>query len=139
MRKALLGTILLCIAVTGWCYQGGQISDYARAHKYCGDDPKEFTYTITSVMQFANPIDVTDMSDDYQDARLMEQKNGWSTVEITYYPLNTNCDGISENRNWKRDYAQMKNLAPTATENWDEQMREDLLRNCVRLASIPTG
>jgi hypothetical protein len=136
MRKALLGAILLGGALTGWRYQAGQISDYARAHKYCGDDPKEFTYTITSVMQFAKPIDVTDMTDDYQDARLIEQNEDWATVEITYYPLNTNCDGISENRNWKREYAQMeKYLAPTATENWDEQMRADLLTE-LRQASI---
>jgi hypothetical protein len=89
MRNALLGTILLCIAVTGWCSQGEQISAYARAHKYFGDDPKEFTYTITSVMRFAKPFDVADMTDDYQDARLIAQDEDSATVEITYYPLNT--------------------------------------------------
>jgi hypothetical protein len=123
-----LGAILLCSAVTVWCYQGEQISDYARAHKYFGDDPKEFTYTITSVIQFAKPFDVADMTDDYQDAHLIAQDADSATVEITYYPLNTNRDGIGENLNWKRDYAQMtKYLAPTATENWDEKMRTDLL------------
>jgi len=128
MRKALLGTIFLCSAITGWCYQGGQISDYAKAHKYFGDDPKEYTYTITSVMQFAKPFDVADMTDDYQDARLIAQDEDSATVEITYYPLNTNRDGIGENPNWKRDYARMtKYLAPTPTENWDEKMRSDLL------------
>ena len=127
MCKALLGTVLLWSAVTGWC-QREQISDYARAHKYFGDDRKEFTYTITSVMQFAKPFDVADMTDDYQDARLIAQDEDSATVEITYYPLNTNRQGIGENPNWKRDYAQMtKYLAPTATENWDEKMRTDLL------------
>jgi hypothetical protein len=128
MRKALLGAIFLWSVTTGWSYQGEQISDYARAHKYFGNDPKNFTYTITSVMQFAKPFDVADMTDDYQDARLIAQDEDSATVEITYYPLNTNRDGIGENLNWKRDYASMtKYLAPTATENWDEKMRTDLL------------
>jgi len=136
MRKAVLGAILLGGSLTGWCYQDGQISDYAKVHKYGGDDPKEFTYTITSLMQLAKPIDVADMNDDYQDARLIGQDADSVTVEITYYPLNTNAEGISGIRNWKCAYAQMqKYLAPTATENWDEQMREDLLTE-LRQASI---
>ena len=128
MRKALLGAILLWSAISGWCYPGEQISGYARAHKYFGDDPKEFTYTITSVMQFAKPFDVADMTDDYQDAHLIAQDEDSAIVEITYYPLNTNREGIGENLNWKRDYAHMtRYLVPTATENWDENMRADLL------------
>jgi hypothetical protein len=68
------------------------------------------------------------MTDDYQDARLLSQNEDSATVEVTYYPLNTVRDGISENPNWKRDYAHMtKYLAPTPTENWDEQMRSDLV------------
>jgi len=79
-------------------------------------------------MQFAGPFDVADMSDDYQDARLIAQDGDSATVEITCYPLNTNAKAIGENPNWKRDYAHMtKYLAPTATENWDEKMRADLL------------
>ena len=125
---SLLGIILLWCAITGWCGQSEQISDYARTHKYFGDDPKEFTYTITSVMQFAKPFDVADMTDDYQDAHLISQDEDSATVEITYYPLNTNREGIGENPNWKRDYVHMtKYLAPTATEDWDERMRADLL------------
>jgi hypothetical protein len=68
------------------------------------------------------------MTDDYQDARLVSQDEDSATIEITYYPLNTNRDAIGENPNWKQDYARMtKYLAPTATENWDEKMRADLL------------
>ena len=51
MRKILPGLILL------FTVNGGETTDYAKAHKYFGDDPKEFTYTITSVMQFAKPFD----------------------------------------------------------------------------------
>jgi hypothetical protein len=120
--------ILLGSALAGMCSERKQISEYARKHKYFGDDPKEYTYTITSEMQFAKPFNVADMNDDYQDARLIEQDGDWTKVEITYYPLNTNCKGIRGNPNWKRDYAHMtKFLAPTVTENWDDKMRADLL------------
>jgi hypothetical protein len=128
MRKNWFGAVLLFGAIGGWSHPADEISDYAKAHKYFGDDRKEFTYTITSVMQFAKPFDVADMTDDYQDARLVQQDADSVTVEIVYYPLNTNREAIGENANWKRDYAQMtKYLAPTPTENWDEQMRTDLL------------
>jgi transglutaminase-like putative cysteine protease len=128
MRKRLLGIVLIGGAIGGWCYQSDAAPDFAKAHKYFGDDPKEHTYTITSVLEIAKPFDIADMTDDYQDARLLSQNENSVTVEITYYPLNTNREGIGENPNWKRDYAHMtKYLAPTPTENWDEQMRADLL------------
>ncbi|MDR3702811.1 MAG: transglutaminase domain-containing protein [Candidatus Sulfopaludibacter sp.] len=129
MPKILLVTLVLSSAAGGWCYQAEGISGYAKAHKYLGDDRKEFTYTITSVMQIAKPYDLADMTDDYQDARILAQDQDSATVEIVYYPLNTNREAIGENPNWKRDYAHMtRYLAPTPTENWDEAMRADLLK-----------
>src|SRR5262249_33126268 len=65
---------------------------------------------------------------DYQDARVLSQDQDTVTVEIVYYPLNTNKEAIGENPNWRRDYANMTQyLRPTATENWDEKMRSDLI------------
>ena len=122
MRRFLIAAALCAGALA---FQQG---DFARLHKYFGNHPTENTYTITSVMEFAKPFDIADMTDDYQDARLIAQNDYTATVQITYYPLNTNRDGIGENPNWKRDYAGMTRfLAPTATENWDEKMRADLL------------
>ena len=54
---------------------GDGLSDYAELHKYFTDphkansagDRKEFTYTITSVLQIAKPFNLADMNDDYQD------------------------------------------------------------------------
>jgi transglutaminase-like putative cysteine protease len=122
MRRFLIAA---AFCVGAWAFQQG---DFARTHKYLGDDRRENTYSITSVMQFVQPFEIADMTDDYQDARLIAQDDDTATVEITYYPLNTNREGIGENPNWKRDYAGMtRYLAPTPTENWDEQMRADLL------------
>jgi hypothetical protein len=128
MRNQRLAALLIGGAIGAWCFQSQPVSEFARAHKYLGDEPKEYTYTITSVLEIAKPFDIGDMTDDYQDARILSQNEDAATVEITYYPLNTNAEGIGENPNWKRDYAHMtKYLAPTPTENWDDQMRSDLL------------
>ena len=88
---------------------------------------KESNYTITSVMQFAKPYRLADMTDDFQDARKISEDADSITVEITYYPL---ADGpeISANPNWRRDDAGMAEyLRPTVTENWDARMRADLI------------
>lgn len=89
---------------------------------------RESTYTITSVMQFARPFRPADMTDDYQDARVVAQDANSVTMEIVYYPLNTNSKGIGENPNWRREHAGMTEyLGPTPTENWNPQMRADLI------------
>jgi hypothetical protein len=104
------------------------IDEYAAKHKYLGNDRQEYTYTITSVLQLAKPYNLADMTDDYQDARLISEDANSATVEVVYYPLNTNRFAIGENPNWRRDYAGMTQyLRPTPTENWDEKMRADLL------------
>ncbi len=122
---------------------GDGITEDARVHKYSSDPQsaiaaastktrldrrKDFTYTITSVIRIAKPFNVTDMRDDYQDARLISQDRDSATIEFVYYPLNTNNKTIGENPNWKRDYAGMTQyLRPTVTENWDEKMQSDLV------------
>src|SRR5579883_870326 len=124
---------------------GDGLSDYAEIHKYFTDPQnahtsnpakldgdweqrKESTYTITSVLQLAKPFRLADMTDDYQDARLVSQDADSITVEVVYYPLNTNQYAIRENRGWKADYAHMTEyLRPTPAENWDEKMRADLI------------
>src|SRR5215813_1991178 len=124
---------------------GDGLSDYAELHKYFTDprkansagstkpdgdwkQRKEFTYTITSVLEIAKPFNPADMNDEYQDARVLFEDENSAIVEVVYYPLNTNRDGIGENPNWRRDYAHMTQyLHPTAAENWDEKMRADLI------------
>ncbi len=144
----ILGTALLAVAQTASAPDADtdhdRLSDYAELHKYCTDphkastaggiadgdwdQRKEFTYTITSVLQLAKPYRIADMNDDYQDARLISEEEDSATVEVVYYPLNTNRQAIGENPHWRRDYAGMKQyLDPTVTENWDTQMRADLV------------
>ena len=95
---------------------------------------KEDTYTITSVIQVLNPVNPADMNDDFQDARVLAQDKDSCTVEVTYYPFYRPV--IGENPNWRTDDAGMTQyLKPTATENWDEAMRRDLIAE-LRQANI---
>ena len=121
------------------------LSDFAEVHKYLTDpnnahtgrftsldgdwdERKEFTYTITAVLQLARPYNPAEMNDDYQDARVLSEDNESVTVEVVYYPLNTNAQAIGENAHWRRDYASMREyLRPAPTENWDEKMRVELI------------
>jgi serine/threonine protein kinase len=87
---------------------------------------KEDTYTITSVIQVLKPVNPDDMNDDFQDVRVLAQDKDSCTVEVTYYPFYQ--PAIGENPNWRTDDAGMtQHLRPTATENWDEAMRRDLI------------
>jgi serine/threonine protein kinase len=95
---------------------------------------KEDTYTITSVIQVLKPVNPDDMNDDFQDARVLAQDKDSCTVEVTYYPFYQ--PAIGENPNWRTDDAGMTQyLKPTATENWDEAMRRDLIAE-LRQANI---
>lgn len=84
------------------------------------------TYTITATLELAKPFNSEDMTDPFQEARVISQTADSCVVEITYYPLFRSA--VGENRNWRKDYAGMTEyLRPTPTENWDEKMRTDLL------------
>lgn len=87
---------------------------------------KEQTYTITSVMQILQPVNPADMTDDFQDCRVLEQDKDSCTVEVTYYPLHQ--QRVDANPNWRADDKDMTEyLKPTLTENWDAAMRKDLV------------
>lgn len=87
---------------------------------------KEGTYTITSVLQVLQPANPAEMQDDFQDVRVLAQDKDSYTVEVTYFPLYQQL--VGENPNWRADDAGMTEyLRPTASENWDETMRRDLL------------
>ena len=97
---------------------------------------KEDTYTITSVIQVLNPVNPADMNDDFQDARVLAQDKDSCTVEVTYYPFYQ--PAIGENPNWRTDDAGMTQyLKPTATENWDEAMRHDLIAELLQAGIDP--
>jgi beta-lactamase regulating signal transducer with metallopeptidase domain/transglutaminase-like putative cysteine protease len=127
---------------------GDGLSDFQEVHKYLTDPTKadsdgdgtpdgdwnerrEYTYSVRTVLRYMPPFDEKGLNDDFQDARVLKQTAQYIEVEVIHYPLATSSDSLPENRNWRQDDAGdarlAEYLAPGATTNWDEQMREDLL------------
>lgn len=124
MKRAL--PLLVALA---WC-----AGAFAAAERAPGRPAADDTYTITSTIEVVQPFDPAAMQDDFQDVRVLKQDDKTCTFEVTYYPLYQ--PAIRENRNWRRDYAGMTEyLRPTPAENWDEPMRQDLLKE-LRAAKI---
>jgi hypothetical protein len=125
---------------------GDGLPDFQEIHKYRTDPHKkhtagqstsdgdwdmrrQFTYSIRSVIRVMPPYNLQAMNDDYQDVRVLAETKEHVELEVISYPLNTNADAIQGNPNWKKDYAGMKeDLAPGTTTNWDDRMRDQLLR-----------
>lgn len=125
---------------------GDGLSDYQELHKYrtnprnkdsAGDGVsdgewerrREYSYSVRAVIRVMRPYNAKAFSDDYQDVRILAENKEYADLEVVVYPLNSNAKAIEGNRNWKKDYAGMKEyLAPGITTNWDEAMRNDLLR-----------
>jgi len=125
---------------------GDGLPDFQEIHKY-HSDPKnkdtagkgvsdgqweqrrQFAYSVRAVIRVMRPCNGKALDDDYQDVRVLSENKEYVELEVVVYPLNSNADAIEGNRNWKKDYAGMKEyLAPGITTNWDEEMRTDLLR-----------
>jgi hypothetical protein len=129
---------------------GDGLPDFQEVHKY-GTDPakkdtagqgvpdgdwqqrREFTYSVRAVIRVMPPYNLQALNDDYQDVRVRNETKEFVELEVVAYPLNTNAEAIKGNPNWKKDYAGMTEyLAPGVTTNWDEAMRQDLLRELAK-------
>src|SRR5262249_49434481 len=104
---------------------GDGLPDFQEVHKYFTDPHKthttpgepadgewdqrrQYAYTIRSVIRVMPPYDKKTLSDDYQDVRIRAENDKYVELEVVSYPFNTNAAAITENPNWKKDYAGMK-------------------------------
>jgi hypothetical protein len=129
---------------------GDGLPDFQEVHKYRTDPRKkdtagegvpdgdwqqrrEFTYSVRAVLRVMPPYNLPALTDDYQDVRVRAETKEYAELEVVAYPLNSNAAAIRGNPNWKKDYAGMTDyLAPGVTTNWDEAMRQDLLRELAK-------
>lgn len=129
---------------------GDGLSDFHEIHKYRTDPARkdtagtgtpdgdwrqrrEFTYSVRAVIRIMRPYNLAAMNDDYQDVRVRSETKEYAELEVVSYPFNTNAETIRGNPTWKKDYAGMKEyLDPGVTTNWDEKMRQDLLRELAK-------
>ncbi|MBN2796632.1 MAG: hypothetical protein JXR88_14575 [Clostridia bacterium] len=120
------------------------LSDYHELHKYMTDpnkvdtdgdgisdgdwnERKENVYTITAKMQVMKPFNSDQMTDDYQDIKVISETATTLVFEAVIYPFNTNHQTITANANWLNDYKDMEELKPTLTANWDEALRTQII------------
>src|SRR5262249_47493460 len=97
------------------------------------DQRRQYAYTIRSVIRVMPPYDKKTLSDDYQDVRIRAENDKYVELEVVSYPFNTNAAAITENPNWKKDYAGMKEyLARGLTTNWDAPMQKQLLEELAK-------
>ena len=120
------------------------LSDYHEIHKYLtnpnnadtdgdgildGDwnERKETAYTITAKMQVMKPFNSKQMTDDYQDIKVISETSTTLIFEVVIYTQTTNQKTIEGNPNWKTDYVNMDELKPTLTANWDEELKAQII------------
>jgi hypothetical protein len=151
MNPAILSIFLSCFFV--FCIyaadtqdlDGDGLLDFQETHKYLTDPAKkdtdgdgildgdwnerrEYTYSIRSILRFMPPFDTAALNDDFQDARVLKQRNDYIELEVIYYPLATYAESIEANPNWQQDYSNMTQyLKPGITTNWDDKMKKNLL------------
>lgn len=134
---------------------GDGLSDFQEVHKYRTNPKKkdtagtgvcdgqweqrrEFTYSVRAVVHVMRPYNAKAFDDDYQDVRVLAENKEYAELEVVVYPLNSNAKTIKGIRNWNRDCVGMKEyLTPGITTNWDEAMREELLRELVKEGIYP--
>jgi len=86
------------------------------------------------------PYNLAAIHDDYQDVRVRSETKEYVELEAVVYPQSTGSEAISANPNWKQDYAGMlEYLGPGTTTNWDDEMRQTLLRDWAKTVSTPTS
>jgi RNA polymerase sigma factor (sigma-70 family) len=134
---------------------GDGLTDFQERHKYRTDPNKkdtagqgvsdgdwqqrrEFTYSVRAILRVMPPYNLKAITDDYQDVRVLTETKDYAELEVVAYPLNTNAQAIQASPNWKKDYAGMKEyLAPGITTNWDDAMRQELLRELAKAGIDP--
>jgi hypothetical protein len=147
-------TLLMFFSCFSFCcaYAGGDLdsdrdglSDFQEVNKYLTDpkerdtdgdgvgdgdwkERREYTYSVRSILQFMPPLDNAALNDDFQDARVLKERDDYVELEVIHYPLGTAGKSVEANPNWQADYAEMTEyLKPGITTNWDAGMKQDLL------------
>jgi hypothetical protein len=98
------------------------------------DERREYAYTVRVVMHVLPPSDaqaraswLASATDDYQDVRVLEQRDDALELEVIVYPFNTNDAALAEARDVAPGPALKPWLESTPASNWDEALRTQLV------------
>ncbi|MCI0342182.1 MAG: thrombospondin type 3 repeat-containing protein [Planctomycetales bacterium] len=147
---APLIAVLLLASATGALAQdtdtdGDGLSDFQEVRKYRTDPAKadsdgdgtpdgdwnerrEWTYSVRTIVRVMPPAGRGALGDDWQDARVLEDRPDYVELEVVHYPLATAGEGIEGDPDWRRERPGLRTfLDPGPSTNWDPKMREEIL------------
>ncbi|MCA8968516.1 MAG: hypothetical protein KDC95_01985 [Planctomycetes bacterium] len=88
---------------------------------------REYQYTVRSIVRVMRPVTPEFLSDDYQDARVLDRTEHYVELEVVHYPF---ADGpkIEADPRWRRTASKMKEWTePGPTNDWTPQLRKKLV------------
>ena len=131
------------------------LSDFRETHKHFTDptrpdsdgdgapdgdwnERREYAYTVRSILRVLRPCGGAELTDDYQDARVLASNDRYVELEVVHYPLNTCAAAIEGRRPWQADLGNLTEyLKPGVTTNWDDAMRRDVLARLADAGIVP--
>lgn len=144
---AAFSSLLLSVAVLAQQEpdrDGDGLADFAELHKYLTDPSKadsdgdgtpdgdwrerrEYQYTVRTVVQVMRPVTIEFLTDDHQDARVLDATASHVELEVIHYPFTTVASTIVADPDWRQTTASMNVwTAPGPTADWTPAMRRQL-------------
>ena len=127
---------------------GDGLSDFHERYKYLTDperadsdgdgigdgdwlERREYQYVIRSVVQVMKPVTGEYLTDDYQDARVLDETDQFVELEVIHYPFNQVAESIRADEDWRRTIRREELglepwLAPGPTSDWTHELRAEI-------------
>ena len=125
---------------------GDGLSDFHEVHKHRTDparadsdgdgvpdgdwfERREFTYVVRTVVHVLRPVTPATLTDDFQDARVLEVRDDVVELEVLLYPYSTAPEALRSDPDWRESVAAPELapwLAPGPTSDWDAELAAEL-------------
>jgi transglutaminase-like putative cysteine protease len=148
LALALAAIPLLAVPPPDADADGDGLSDFHERHKHRTDparadsdgdgipdgdwlERREFAYTVRLVVDVLRPLTPEHLTDDFQDARVLDETGDVVQLEVVLYPFSTAPEALADDA--RADTSSLgpdaeRWLAPGPTSDWDPELRADLLR-----------
>ena len=134
------------------------LSDFHELHKYRTDPRKadsdgdgvpdgdwferrEYAYSVRALVQVMKPVTPAELTDDFQDARLLDEGEDHVELEVVLYPFSTAQEAIGEDDGWRKPAREVRRwLEPGPTSDvtpaFAKQIEKDLAADGIELAKL---
>lgn len=88
---------------------------------------REFAYAVRAVVQVMKPVTLEHLTDDFQDARLLDESDTHAELEVILYPFGTAHEQLAADDGWRKPARELKPwLEPGPTSDWTPELRKRL-------------